>query len=258
MPEGDIVWQTAHRLHQALAGQVLTRCDVRVPRFATADLSGRTVTQALSRGKHLLIRVQGGITVHSHLRMEGSWLIRPAATRVANSHQIRLILANRTWQATGYRLAMVAVVPTAAEDGLVGHLGPDLLGPGWDAGLAVARLLASPSATIGEALMDQRNLAGIGNLYRAEVLFLHGVGPWRPVAEVADLVGLVTLAQRLLDANKDNFDQVTTGIRRPGEQRWVYRRAGRPCRRCRATIRAAAMGGEGEERTVYWCPQCQP
>jgi len=258
VPEGDAVWLTARRLHEALAGRVLTRSDFRVPRFATADLTGRTVTEAVSRGKHLLVRAEGGVTVHSHLRMDGSWRVRPAAERVADSHRIRLILANDAWQAVGYRLGMVEIVPTKSEDSVVGHLGPDLLGPDWDPAEAVRRLAAAPARPIGEALLDQRNLAGIGNVYKAEVLFLRGVSPWRPAGQVPGLDAMVVLAQRLLDANKERFGQVTTGSRRRGEETWVYGRAGRPCRRCGTPIRAADQGPGAEERITYWCPRCQP
>jgi len=257
VPEGDTVWLTARRLHEALAGRVLTRSDVRVPRYATTNLAGRTVTEVAARGKHLLIRVEGGVTVHTHLRMDGSWRVRPASERIGGSHRIRLVLANDTWQAVGYQLGIVEVLPTAREASVVGHLGPDLLGPDWDEAEAARRLRAAPARAIGEALLDQRNLAGIGNLYKAEVLFLRGVDPWRPAGEVADLDALVTTAQRLMDANKERFSQVTTGVRRLGQQTWVYGRAGRPCRRCGTQIRAAEQGGDTTERITFWCPHCQ-
>jgi endonuclease VIII len=257
VPEGDTVWLTARRLHEALAGRVLTRSDVRVPRYATTNLAGRTVTEVAARGKHLLIRVEGGITVHTHLRMDGSWRVRPARERIANSHRIRLVLANDTWQAAGYQLGIVEVLPTAREASVVGHLGPDLLGPDWDEVEAARRLRAAPARAIGEALLDQRNLAGIGNIFLTEMLFLRGVSPWRPVGEVADLDALVELGRRLLEANKDRIGQVTTGVGRRGEEAWVYGRAGQPCRRCGTRIRRAEQGGAGEERVRFWCPQCQ-
>lgn len=257
MPEGDTVWLTARRLHEALAGRVLTRCDVRVPRYATTDLTGRTVSEAVSRGKHLLVRVGGGVTVHTHLRMDGSWRIRPASDRVSANHRIRLILANDTWQAIGYRLGIVEILPTSREDSVVGHLGPDLLGPDWDAAEAVRRLRASPDRALGEALLDQRNLAGIGNVYKAEVLFLRGIDPWRRAGEVAALDEVLGLARRLMEANKERFGQVTTGVPRRGEETWVYGRAGRPCRRCGTVIRAAGQGSDTSERITFWCPRCQ-
>jgi endonuclease VIII len=257
VPEGDTVWLTARRLHEALAGRVLTRTDFRVPRYATTDLTGRSVTECAARGKHLLTRVEGGITVHTHLRMDGSWRVRPAGDRIAPSHRIRLVLANDTWQAVGYQLGIVEVLPTAREARAVGHLGPDLLGPDWDPAEAARRLRAAPARAVGEALLDQRNLAGIGNFFATEMLFLRGVNPWRSVGEVEDLNALVELGQRLLDANKTRLDEVTTSDTRRGRQSWVYRRAGQPCRRCGTTIRQAEQGAVGEERVRFWCPACQ-
>ncbi|HBW18640.1 MAG TPA: hypothetical protein DEH11_06310, partial [Actinobacteria bacterium] len=143
MPEGDVVWQTANRLHEALAGRMLTRTDFRVPRYATADLTGREVTEAVARGKHLLVRVDGGATIHTHLRMDGSWRIRPAGGYPPRDHRVRLILANDQWQAVGYLLGVVEILPTAREERAVGHLGPDLLGPDWDTAEAVRRLSAA-------------------------------------------------------------------------------------------------------------------
>ncbi len=252
-----MVWRTARQLHAALAGRVLTRTDFRVPRFAAADLTGRTVTAAVSRGKHLLIRTDDGQSVHSHLRMDGSWRIRPAGRQPPADHRVRLVLGNDAWQATGYLLAMVEVLPTSQESRLVGHLGPDLLGPDWDAAEAVSRLRAEPAGPIGEALLDQRNLAGIGNIFATEMLFLRGLSPWRPVGEVADLRALVELGHRLLEANKERAGIITTGVVRRGEETWAYGRAGRPCRRCGTTIRRAEQGDAGEERVRFWCPHCQ-
>jgi endonuclease VIII len=258
MPEGDVVWRTGRQLHDALAERVLVRSDFRVPRYATTDLTGRTVIETVSRGKHLLTRIEGDITVHTHLKMDGSWRISVAASLPMRDYRIRLILANAQWQAVGFLLGIVAVIRTSREEGAVGHLGPDLLSPEFDAAEAVRRLRADPGRTIGEALLDQRNLAGIGTIYRAETLFLRGVNPWRPVGDVPDLPGLVGLARRLLDANKDHAGTVTTGNPTRGAQVWVYGRAGQPCRRCGATIRRAELGPALEERIAVWCPNCQP
>lgn len=256
MPEGDVVWAAARRLHDALAGRVLTRSDFRVPRAATADLTGRTVREVVARGKHLLIRVEGDVTVHTHLRMEGSWRIRPARSPVPRDHRVRLVLANAEWQAAGYSLGLVELLRTSREDTAVGHLGPDLLGPDWDLAEAVRRLREAPEQAIGEALLDQTRLAGIGNLYKAETLFLRGVDPWCPVGGVPDLEGLIELARRLMDANKERADQSTTGTRRPGETTWVYGR--RVCRRCGGRISRADQGRQTQERITFWCPACQP
>jgi endonuclease-8 len=254
MPEGDTVWYTAHRLDEALAGRTLTRTDFRVPRLATATLTGQLITEVVPRGKHLLARTSGGLTVHTHLRMDGSWRVTPAAERVPDSHRIRLILANEDWQATGYQLGVVELLRTNAEQRVTGQLGPDLLGPDWDADEAVRRLTADKERPIGEALLDQRNLAGIGNVYKSEVLFLSGISPWTPAGAVADLTAVAELARKLLDANKDRTRRTTTASTRPGEETWVYGRRGRACRRCDTAIRSQGQ----QDRVTYWCPRCQP
>jgi endonuclease-8 len=260
MPEGDVVWNTAQRLHTALAGQVLTRSDFRVPRYATVNLTGQTVTEAVARGKHLLIRTDRGLTVHTHLKMEGTWRIQPAAGRPpADSHRLRLLLANTEWVAAGYQLGITEVLPTAREDQVTGHLGPDLLGPDWDPAVAVARLARDPDRPIGEALLDQRSLAGAGTIYATEMMFLRGVDPWRTVGSLAadELTALVELGHRLLDANKERPGHVTTGDIRPGRENWAYGRAGRPCRRCGTPIKRGESGPPGQERLRFWCPNCQ-
>ncbi|WKX72945.1 DNA-formamidopyrimidine glycosylase family protein [Streptomyces sp. XD-27] len=265
MPEGDTVWQTARRLHQALAGDRLVRCDLRVPRLATADLTGRLVTEVASRGKHLLTRVEGGLTLHSHLRMDGAWHVYGAGERWRGGpgHQIRAILGTAERTAVGYRLPVLDLLRTADEDRVVGHLGPDLLGPDWDPDEAVRRLLADPSRPLGEALLDQRNLAGIGNVYKCELCFLLRVPPWLPVGELPRPERAAAWARKLLEANKDRAARVTTGDSRADRRLWVYGRAGRPCRRCGTPIRATeeSPGGgtaAGGERVTFWCPGCQP
>lgn len=284
MPEGDTIWLTAQRLHTALAGQVLTRSDLRVPRFATADLTGRTVLDVTPRGKHLLTRIEGGLTLHSHLRMDGSWRVYGSGERWRGgpAHQIRAILGNAGHTAVGYRLPVLELLRTADEARAVGHLGPDLLGPDWDADTAVANLLTDPSRPLGEALLDQRNLAGIGNVYKSELAFLARVTPWLPVGELpADTPQrLVVTAHRLLEANKNRFDRTTTSNHRapgttgtagatgapgapgtPGSIRsprlHVYGREGLPCLRCGTPIRKADQGDGSRERPTYWCPRCQ-
>jgi endonuclease VIII len=262
VPEGDVVWSTARRLHEALAGRVLTRSDFRVPRYATVDLTGQPVTEAVSQGKHLLIRTGNGLTVHTHLKMEGSWRIRPADAGLPrkNAHQVRLVLANAQWQAVGYLLGTTEVLPTAREHQVTGHLGPDLLGPGWDAAAAaeaVRRLTADTDRPVGEALLDQRNLAGLGTWYAAEMLFLQGIDPWRRAGDVKDPAALVNLGHRLLDANKARVGHTSTGDTRPGRESWVYGRAGRPCRRCGTLIKRGEQGQPGQERLRFWCPACQ-
>ncbi|MCT9932878.1 DNA glycosylase [Planotetraspora sp. A-T 1434] len=260
MPEGDAVYRTAKRLREALDGRTLTRSDFRVPRHATADLRGRAVLTTVPRGKHILTRVEGGLTVHTHLRMDGSWRVSPAGRPAPRGDVVRLILANAQWQAMGIKLGMVDLVPTDREDRVVGHLGPDLLGPDWDAAAAVRNLLEDPGRTIGEALLDQSVLAGIGTIWRAETLFGARLSPWRTVGSIppGDLESLVTLAHELMDTSKDAPLPVTTGDLRPGRSLFVYGRARRPCRRCGNPVSRGEMGAQPYERLIYWCPACQP
>jgi endonuclease VIII len=258
MPEGDTVYNTARVIERAIVGEVLTKSDFRVPQLATTDLSGWTVAESGSRGKHLLLRLVKGdkrFTLHSHLRMEGAWrAYRPGERWTGRpAHLIRVALHTRKAVAVGYHLHEVALFPTAEESKL-DYLGPDLLGPDWDAGEAARRIAAEPDVTIAEALLDQRNLAGVGNLYKAETLFLRGVWPWLPVRDVDDLHGMVTLAQKLVANNKGRWTQTTTGSLRRGETSYVYGRKAQPCRRCGTAIRKAELG----ERVTYWCPYCQP
>jgi len=256
MPEGDSVWQTARRL-SALTGETLTTSDFRIPSLATTDLGGRRVLETVARGKHLLTRFDGDTTLHTHLRMEGRWDVHPAGSQWRRpAHEARVILRTGAHEAIGFSV-LINLVPTAQEYLLVGHLGPDLLGPDWDADEAVRRLEQSPDVPLGLALLDQRNLAGIGNVYRAELCFISGVDPHTPVAAVPDLPRMVARAHALLAANRERADRITTGDRRPGRRLWVYRRRG-PCLRCGTPIDVGELGPEGQERTVWWCPVCQP
>ncbi len=260
MPEGDTVHLAAERLGAALAGRVLTRADLRVPQLATTDLTGRAVLAVVPRGKHLLTRIAPDLTLHTHFRMEGSFrLFRPGAPwRGGPAHQVRVVLGNDDWVAVGYRLPVVELLPTAREDEVVGHLGPDVLGPDWDAAAALANLRREPARAIGEALLDQRNLAGLGNLYRTEALYLRGLSPWTPVGDVEDLAALVDLGRRLMLANRDRWAQSTTGRTSRAESHHVFERQGRPCRRCGTAVRSARQGEPGRDRITYWCPVCQP
>ena len=262
MPEGDTVWLTCRRLHTVLAGRALVQADLRVPKLATVDLGGVVVDEVVARGKHQLFRLTNGTTLHTHLRMDGTWHIGSLRERVRGgaAHQIRVVLTTSEHRVVGFRLPVVELVATAAETEVVGHLGPDLLGPDWDADEALRRLQADPTRSIGEALLEQRNLAGIGTVYRAETLFLAGVHPRCPVGEVADPAHVVGLAHRLLRANvaSGSYAQVTTGNARRGQEHWVFERTRLPCRRCGTGIRSERFGPAGQERLSYWCPHCQP
>jgi len=261
MPEGDTVWLAAERMRAALAGQVLTRSDFRVPAYATVDLSGQSVLDVVPRGKHLLTRFSGGLTLHTHFEMDGSWHLFPHGTPWTGSgpaHQIRLVLSVSATDAVGMRIPVIDLAPTAEEERWVGHLGPDVLGEDWSLETAVANLAASPEREIGTALLDQRNLCGPGNLYRTEALFLHGVSPWTRVGDVRGLPRLVDRLRRMMLHNRGHWEQSTTGSTRAGEVHWVFQREGKPCRRCGTRIPQAMQGDPGVERVTTWCPHCQP
>ncbi|MFQ4149508.1 DNA-formamidopyrimidine glycosylase family protein [Arthrobacter sp. LAPM80] len=268
MPEGDTVWRQARDLRAVLEGHELVSSDFRVPAHATLDLSGQTVCSVQSRGKHLLMFV-GGLVIHSHLSMEGHWDIYPvdANGRTARwrrpAFTARAVLATASATAVGFSLATLDVLPEAMVGNAVGHLGPDLLGADWDADQALRRLLGDPGRAVGLALLDQRNLAGIGNVYRNELCFLGGVHPAVPVAEVAGLPRILEMAKRLLEANKNRSARSTTGGPARGDAAsWVYGRAGKPCKRCGSLIRHATLADpahpERAARDIYFCPRCQP
>ncbi|MBN9225670.1 MAG: DNA glycosylase [Microbacterium sp. SCN 70-27] len=256
MPEGDSVFRAARLLNDALAGRVVTHFDLRVPKYATADLTGQTVHEVVARGKHLLMRI-GDQTLHSHLKMEGRWQIfRPGEPWRSPAYQARAIVGTADAVAVGFEIAMVDLVPTSEEHTLVGHLGPDLLGPDWDP-VEAARRVASDDRPVHVAILDQRNLAGLGNEYANELLFVRGILPARPATQV-DTTALVDTASRMIRANRDRVSRTFTGDTRPGRQNWVYRREGKPCRRCGTLIRRTDLGAtETSERIVFWCPRCQ-
>ncbi|MFS0866323.1 DNA-formamidopyrimidine glycosylase family protein [Microbacterium sp. 179-B 1A2 NHS] len=257
MPEGDTVFRTARRLHDALAGHEVTRFEVRVPRSAVADLRGETVGAVVPRGKHLLLRA-GDYTLHSHLKMEGRWHVyRPGEKWRAPAFQARAIVGTAAADAVGFELAMVEVLPTAEEDRVVGHLGPDPLADDWDASEAARRVGADDRA-IHVALLDQRNVAGFGNEYANELLFVRGIRPTALAAEV-DAAAIIETGTRMIRANRDRAGRTFTGDARPGRQTWVYGRENKPCRRCGTVIRKAELGARAtSERVVFWCPVCQP
>jgi endonuclease VIII len=261
VPEGDTVFRTAARLNQALAGEPLTTTDLRWPDLSTLDFRGVVTSEVVSRGKNILQRLGNGVTIHSHLRMEGQWRVDPTdrlTARILANPQIRAVVGTAAWTAVGKRLGDLHVVETADEDRLVGHLGPDVLGPDWDPAEAAARVHASPT-TIAYALLDQRNLAGVGTLYAAETLFLERVNPWTPAADLdqATVAAVVDRAHTLLDAGRRHATQTTTGSQRRGETAWVHARSGLPCRRCGETLRVAMVGEAPRERTMFYCPRCQ-
>ena len=249
MPEGDTVFRTAAKLRNALAGKELTRSDVRVPRYATVDLAGQVVDEVLTRGKHLFIRV-GAASIHSHLKMDGAWLIGRVR---APSYKVRIVLQTADSRASGVDLGVLEILDRGSDMHAVAHLGPDLLGDDWSAEVATANLIAAPSRSLAEALLDQRVMAGVGNVYANELCFVFGLRPGTPVAELADPLRLANRAQQMLWANRLRVKRTTTGDIRPGKELWVYGRTGMACRRCGTAIAT----DESADRVTYWCPTCQ-
>lgn len=257
MPEGDTVYRTAHHLHSVLAGSEVVRFDIRVPGSATADLSGQRVREVVPRGKHILHRI-GDHTLHSHLKMEGAWHIyRPGTRWRAPAPTARAIVATAQWETVGFDLAMVEVLPTRDEARLVGHLGPDPLSADWDAREAARRLNAD-ARPVHVALLDQRNVAGFGNEYANELLFVRGIHPETPATAV-DALALVELGARMIRQNLPGPGRTFTGDSRAGRGTWVYGRERRACRRCGTAVRATTLGASPtSQRNVFWCPRCQP
>ena len=253
MPEGDTVWRTAQRLDQVFRAEPLERAELRWGRLIDSDLVGMTTLEVIPRGKHLLHRLGGGLTLHSHLKMEGSWRIQAATERVPQQDTVRAVLGTSTWTALGRRLGQLDLVRTEDEATLVGHLGPDILGEDWDRDRAVANLragrLGSTHDLIAASLLDQRNLAGIGTMWASEALWVERINPWRPVSELGDAA-----LTALLDRIKRLMTQACAKL--PGES-YVHARSGHPCRRCGQTIRVALAGRADRERTLFSCPRCQ-
>lgn len=251
MPEGDTVFRTAAALRDALVGKTLTRCDVRVPRYATVDLTGGTVDEVLSRGKHLFIRV-GAASIHSHLKMDGSWRITAAGHPPRPDYKIRILLETPDNTVAGFDLGVLEILDRGADLESVAHLGPDLLGDDWDPERAAANLIADPDRPIAETLLDQRVLAGVGNVYANELCFIFGRLPTSPVAALTDPLRVTTRARDMLWANRSRTSRTTTGNTRPGQELWVYGRDRKPCRRCGTPV----VRADGD-RVSYWCPSCQ-
>ena len=262
MPEGDTVYALARRLDAALRGRSLTVGRLRVPAHATDDLAGLTVLEHDTHGKHLLTRLSDGLTLHTHLRMSGSWTVSAAGKWLPRTTMpdVRVVLRTDGPAAYGVRLPVVDLLRTRDEVTVIGHLGPDPLRADWDPAEASARMAAAPERPLAAVLLDQRCVAGFGNLWANELCFLRGHSPWTPVGDI-DVDGLLELGARALrhSATTPGAMQITTGMRRKGEQHWVAGRAGRPCLRCGTTVRVVAeVPGDPERRRTWWCPVCQP
>jgi endonuclease-8 len=258
MPEGDTIHHAARRIRRALLDRPIEAIETPQPRHALdrwpERLGGRAVRAVDAHGKHLFLRFEGGLTLHSHLRMGGAWGVYERGRRWRRSPRRAWLVirtpAHEVVQFDGPVLELMTDSRTRFDRVLAG-LGPDVLAEVFDGAAFLRRLRQDdPTRGIGDALLDQRNLAGIGNLWKAEACFVAGVNPWRPSADVPDELALAIvegIRGPMRESAEDGFAQ-----RDP----WVYGRAGRPCRRCGTPIRARGQGDDN--RTTFWCPRCQP
>jgi endonuclease VIII len=273
MPEGDTIFRAARTLHRALAGKTVVRFESAFPALTRVHvdrpLTNQTIENVSAAGKHLLIRFSGGVVLRTHMRMNGSWHIyRPGERWQRSRRDMRIVVATADFVAVGFNIPVAEFItgrklPTHQE---LARLGPDLLSDGFDPGEAGKRIRARPREIIADVLLNQRVMAGIGNVYKSEVLFACRINPFTPVdaLDAAAVECLISTARRFLLANvRTSVAPMTTysGLRRttgrdkPGDRLWVYGRAGLPCRRCGAPI-ALKKHGSGA-RLTYWCPECQ-
>jgi endonuclease VIII len=272
MPEGDTIFRAAHTLHRALAGSRVTRFESVYPALNRLDtdrpLAGRRVESVSSRGKHLLMRFSGDLILRTHMRMNGSWHIyRPGERWQRPARDMRILVETADFVAVGFNVP-IAEFLTARD--LTRHrqlqsLGPDLLADEFDAADALRRMRAHPREAVADVLLNQRVVAGIGNVFKSEILYGARLDPFRSVAALSDeqLSRLLHEARRQLRANvlsrsqtlSPAFGRRTTRSLDPREKLWVYGRGGKPCRTCGTPIRAKKTGLDA--RLTYWCPECQ-
>ena len=272
MPEGDTIHRAARTLHTALSGQRVERFESVLAHLTRVDadtpIAGRVIERVEARGKHLLMWLEGGLVLRTHMRMHGSWHIyRPGEKWQRPRHEMRIVLVTAPYVAVAFTVPVAEFVDAATIDreGPVAELGPDLLSDTFDAVEAVARIQARGDAEIAEALLDQRAIAGIGNVFKSEILFAARVSPFTPARALApeQLARIVAIAEQQLRANVGDADTVaaaggrrTTNRLDPTARLWVYGRSGLPCRRCGSAIQRARQGPDS--RSTYWCERCQP
>lgn len=275
MPEGDSLYQISVKL-QELVGQPVLASQIRRSNTPVTALTGHQVAQIWPYGKHLFMQFTGpsDTILHTHLKMEGVYELYPQGTRWRRpGFQASLVLDFPQVQLVGFQLGKVELFPTSSYEEKMGYLGPDVLYDDWETWgkFEAQRRIAASGGTIGEALLDQRLVAGIGNEFRAEICFLAGVHPAQPVQDT-NLAQVLQLARKLLYANRLQPYRSCTGDLRPGKRTWVFGRAGQPCRRCHTVIAVGTLGAGvfgqlagapataklAPERIIWWCPNCQP
>ena len=274
MPEGDTIYRAARTLHRALAGHTVERFESVFPMLTRVHddepLTGRTIERVTAAGKHMLMHFSGGQVLRTHMRMNGSWHIyRPGEPWQRPRREMRVLIATKEFEAVGFSIPVAEFIKTGdlGRHDELRRLGPDLLGETFDRIEAVRRIRERGDTSIGDVLLNQRVIAGVGNVYKSEVLFACGVNPFSRVCDLTDaqVECLVDTARRFLQANvTEKLAPMTTysGYRRttrhddPAERLWVYGRARKSCRKCGNPIQINASGIDA--RLTYWCPTCQP
>jgi endonuclease VIII len=272
MPEGDTIFTAAATLHRVFAGKVIARFDSVLPSLARVDadhpLAGRTIDAITARGKHLLMHFSGDLILHTHMRMSGSWHIyRPGERWRRPRHDMRIVITTSDAVAVGFNIPIAELLNgrELERHEQLQALGPDLLDPAFDRREAHTRVRACAGEAVADVLLNQRAIAGIGNVFKSEILFMARLDPFARVAVLSDeaIDRVLDVAVNVLRSNVAGQRQTlapargrrTTGSLHPDKGLWVYGRGGQPCRRCGATILARKTGADA--RLTYWCPQCQ-
>lgn len=257
MPEGDTIHRAARRMHRAIAGKRIERAESRAPKVLARHLEGAVVEAVRARGKHLVIRLEDGRALRTHLQMTGSWHLYRTSDRWRRPRrQMVLLLETDPWHAVAFNLPQAELLRSEAHSKQLRRLGPDLLDPECDLEEAIRRIEREAQLPIGVALMRQDLVAGIGNVYKSEVLFLEGLDPFAPVSAIGAerIRRALERARTLMHRNLRGRRRNTTG-RSDGMTKHVYGRSGEGCPECGATIRMRRQGSGG--RSTYWCPRCQ-
>jgi endonuclease-8 len=257
VPEGDTIRRLADKIRNRFAGQRCARCITRDPRLSGIDFTGAVLLDADAVGKHLLIRFDDGRTLHAHLLMTGSWTVGPAATEAAPRRRIELWMEDG--RLTGVDVPILGVVRTTEEHTLISHLGPDLCATGQpDIDEIADRIRRDASVPLAAAMLDQRNVAGFGNLYAVEIPFIVGVSPNQTVGTMDGLDALVGFGAAVIRTNARRGPQNTTGRRLATADHWIYPKRGKPCPLCGTRLDGWAEGASPWRRVSTWCPTCQP
>jgi endonuclease-8 len=258
MPEGDTLRRLSDRINHHFAGDTVERSIMRDPRLVGVDLVGRTLIEADAYGKHLFVRFDDGRTLHAHLLMTGSFAVGRPSDEPEWKRRIDLRLSRGPL--VGESVPLVGMIPTSDEHRITDQLGPDLCRPGAppDPADIVGRLLRSPDDPLTGALLDQRNVAGFGNIYVNDLPFIVGVSPFQPVGTIDGLAGAIAIGTALIRVNARRGPQNTVGKRLATDARWVHGASRRRCQVCGHRLDHRGEGRTPWRRSITWCPTCQP